>query len=103
MDYFNLDVLTPDGGLEKNFDKVNVGASFFEHMTLFQSERGKKEVGKAIQIWGYFVHVPPYERLNKSIAELITMDLPGSLPTDLLYRKKEPVQHMFVNFNDKLQ
>jgi len=95
MNYFNLHVLMPDGGMETNIDKVNVGGSFFEHMMLFQSEKGKQVVGKAVQIWGYFAPVQPYERLNESVVELIKMDLAGSLPTDLLYRKKEPIEPMF--------
>ncbi len=93
--YFNLHVLAPNGEMEKNIDKVNVGGLFFEHMVLFQSEKGKQAVGKIVQIWGYFVPIEPYKNLKSSIVELMKMDIGKTMPSDILYKKTESVEPLF--------
>lgn len=93
--YFNLHVLAPNGEIEKNIDKVNVGGIFFEHMLLFQSEKGKQAIGKMVQIWGYFVPIEPYQKLKTSIVDLMKMDIGKTMPPDLLYKKREPIEPLF--------
>ncbi|RLJ72605.1 hypothetical protein [Pedobacter alluvionis] len=93
--YFNLNVLKPDGTLEKSIDKVNLGGRFFEHMVLFQSERGKQAVGKGVQIWGYFDKIEPYETFKNRITDLIKMDIENSISDDLLEKKMAPIEPLF--------
>ncbi|WP_442587466.1 hypothetical protein ACSBL2_15585 [Pedobacter sp. AW31-3R] len=92
---FSLNVQTADGVLEKNIDKVNLSGEFFEHMVLFQSERGKQAIGKGIQIWGYFVKIEPYETFKNRITELIQMDIENSIPVDLLAKNPETIEPLF--------
>ncbi len=93
--YFNLHILAPNGETEKNIDKINVGGTFFEHMSLFQTERGKEVIGKMIQIWGYFSKIESYDQLKSSIVELVKMDLDNRIPADLLYKKGEAIEPLF--------
>lgn|GEM_PF-1033908 len=93
--YFNLSVMKSDGTLEKNIDKLNLGGEFFEHMVLFQSEKGKQAVGKGVQIWGYFVKIEPYETFKNRITDLIKMDLANSIPDDLLTKKSTTIEPLF--------
>ncbi|NRF37502.1 hypothetical protein [Pedobacter foliorum] len=93
--YFNLNVLKPDGTLEKSIDKVNLGGRFFEHMVLFQSERGKQAIGKGVQIWGYFDKIEPYETFKNRITDLIKMDIENSIPDDLLAKKMAQIEPLF--------
>lgn len=93
--YFNLHVLDANGRTEKNIDKVNVQGVFFEHMSIFQTEKGKEVIGKIIQIWGYYVPIEPYKKLKSAVVELIKMDLSNSISSDLLYKKVEPIEPLF--------
>ena len=93
--YFNLHVSKFGDAVEKNVDKVTIGGSFFEHMSLFQTERGKAAVGKFVQIWGYFTAVAPYKNLKTEIIELIKMDIGNTMPSDFLYKKAVPIEPLF--------
>lgn len=93
--YFNLDVLNPDGSVEKSIDKLNFGGSFFEHMTIFQNERGKSVIGKFVQIWGYFSKVEAYTETRSRVVKLISMDLDNSIPSDFLYKEMAAVEPLF--------
>lgn len=93
--YFNLNILKPDGTLEKIIDKVDLGGTFFEHMIIFQSDRGKEMVGKAVQIWGYFDKIERYETFKNQIQKLIKMDIENSIPADLLAKKIAIIEPLF--------
>ena len=95
QNYFNLDVLKPDGSLEKSIDKLNFGGSFFEHMAIFQNERGKTVIGKFTQIWGYFAKVEAYGETKSKIVKFIRMDLDNSIPSDFLYKERAAVEPLF--------
>jgi len=93
--YFKLNVLKSDGTLENNIDSVNLGGEFFEHMALFQSERGKQAVGNGVQIWGYFVKVEPFKTFKNRIIDLIKMDLSNTIPDDMLTQKRVTIEPLF--------
>ncbi|WP_299467236.1 hypothetical protein [Mucilaginibacter sp.] len=93
--YFNLHVQNSNREIEKNIDKVNIRGAFFEHMSIFQTEKGKEVVGKIIQIWGYYVPIEPYKKLKSAVVELIKMDLTNNISSDLLYKKIEPIEPLY--------
>jgi hypothetical protein len=52
-------------------DKVDCGGTLFENMSLFESEEGKKAVGKGIQLFGYYMRVQPYSEIKASMTHII--------------------------------
>lgn len=93
--YFNFHVQNSNRETEKNIDKVNIRGAFFEHMSIFQTEKGKEVIGKIIQIWGYYVPIEPYKKLKDAAVELIKKDLDDNISSDLLYKKIEPIEPLY--------
>ncbi len=93
--YFNLDILKADGSIDKEIDKVNLGGSFFEHMFIFQTERGKEVIGKGIKMWGYFVMIEPYNNIKSKLSGLIKKDIENSIPNEILVKEEIVIEPLF--------
>lgn len=52
-------------------DQVNCGGSVFEHMSLFDGQENKNDVGNGIQLYGLYRRVHPYSEIRASIVEII--------------------------------
>jgi len=93
--YFNLEIVKPDGAIDKVVDNTSIGGSFFEHMSIFQNSQGKQLVGKGVQIWGYFSKIEPYKELKENISKLIKLDIDNAIPDDILYKEVQIIEPLF--------
>lgn len=93
--YFNLDILNADGSTDKAIDKINLGGSFFEHMSIFQTEQGKNVVGKGIKMWGYFVMIEPYNNIKSEMNELMKKDIVNEIPSEILVKEEIVIEPLF--------
>ena len=93
-DAFKLSVLN-DNIVEKTIDKINLGGSFFENMSIFQNSEGKKVVGKAINIWGFFAFIEPYLTVKNTVSDLIKKDINNEIPDELLAKENAEIKPLF--------
>jgi len=102
--YFKLEVVNADvlklptlndNIVEKTIDKVNLGGIFFENMSIFQNAEGKKAIGKAINIWGFFSFIESYLTVKNIVSDIIKKDINNEIPGELLAKENTEIKPLF--------